>query len=134
MMMLREHEIGDRRLSGPRRLSEPSYSVAPISFMDPTVCITMCCSLLYHVMVCVHLIIYMLYYCTTTGLASTSVFGCLWLSVVLVILVHDSWVNRLVYILRENSNCTEESTRYWVIHRGLSLFIRIRSCTCFCSI
>ncbi|EWM20199.1 hypothetical protein Naga_101002g2 [Nannochloropsis gaditana] len=88
MMMLREHEIGDRRLS------EPSYSVAPISLMDPTVCITMCCSLLYHVMVCVHLIICMLYYCTTTGLASTSVFGCLWLSVVLVILVRDSWVNR----------------------------------------
>ena len=36
MMMLREHEIGDRRLS------EPSYSVAPISLMDPTVCIAMC--------------------------------------------------------------------------------------------
>jgi hypothetical protein len=42
MMMLREHEIGDRRLSEPRSLSEPSYSVAPISFMDPTVCIAMC--------------------------------------------------------------------------------------------
>src|SRR6056297_1726853 len=95
MMMLREHEIGDRRLS------EPSYSVAPISFMDPTVCIVMCCSLLYHVMVCVHLIICMLYCYKTTGLASTSVFGCLWLSVVLVILVHDSWVNRLVYILAD---------------------------------
>jgi hypothetical protein len=88
MMILREHEIGDRRLS------EPSHSVAPISFMDPTVCIAMCCSLLYHVMVCVHLIICMLYCYTTTGLASTSVFGCLWLSVVLVILVRDSWVNR----------------------------------------
>jgi len=119
-MMLREHEIGDRRLS------EPSYSVAPISFMDPTVSIVMCCSLLYHVMVCVHLIICMLYCYTTTGLASTSVFGCLWLSVVLVILVRDSWVNRLVYILRENSNRTEESTGYWVIRCGISLFIRIR--------
>src|SRR6056297_2990486 len=64
----------------------------------------------------------------------TGVDQCLWLSVVLVILVHDSWVNRLVYILRENSNCTEESTGYWVIHSGISLFIRIRSCTCFCSI
>ncbi|EWM24813.1 hypothetical protein Naga_100294g8 [Nannochloropsis gaditana] len=29
-MLLREHEISDRRLS------EPSYSVAPISLMDPT--------------------------------------------------------------------------------------------------
>ena len=95
--------------------------------MDPTVCIVMCCSLLYHVMVCVYHIICMLYCYTTTGLASTSVFGCLWLSlsVVLVILVHDSWVNRLVYILRENSDCTEESTGYWVIRRGISLFIRI---------
>ncbi|EWM20688.1 hypothetical protein Naga_100433g3 [Nannochloropsis gaditana] len=91
MMMLREHEFSDRRLS------EPSYSVAPISLMDPTVCIAM-----------------------------TGVDQCLWLSVVLVILVHDSWVNRLVYILRENSNCTEESTGYWVIHSGISLFIRIR--------
>jgi hypothetical protein len=36
MMMMREHEISDRRLS------EPSYSVAPTSFMDPTVCIVMC--------------------------------------------------------------------------------------------
>src|SRR6056297_1033448 len=101
MMMLREHEIGDRRLS------EPSYSVAPISFMDPTVSIVMCCSLLYHVILCVHLIICMLYHRTTTGLASTSVFGCLWLSVVLVILVRDSWVNhwstfsgRIVVVLK----------------------------------
>ena len=31
----------------------------------------------------------------------------------------------LVYILRENSNCTEESTGYWVIH-SFGLFIRIR--------
>jgi hypothetical protein len=53
---------------------------------------------------------------------SLVVFGCLWLS--LVILVHDSWVNRLVYILRENSNCTEELIRYWVTC-GISLFIRI---------
>jgi hypothetical protein len=51
MMMLREHEISNRRLS------ESFYSGAPISFMDPTACITMCCSLLCHVMVCVHLII-----------------------------------------------------------------------------
>jgi hypothetical protein len=36
MMMLRKHEISDRRFS------EPCYSVAPISFMDPTVCITLC--------------------------------------------------------------------------------------------
>ncbi|EWM20261.1 transposable element [Nannochloropsis gaditana] len=36
MMMLREHEISDRRLS------EPSYGVAPMSLMDPTVCIAMC--------------------------------------------------------------------------------------------
>jgi hypothetical protein len=50
-MMLREHEISNRRLS------ESFYSGAPISFMDPTACITMCCSLLCHVMVCVHLII-----------------------------------------------------------------------------
>jgi len=42
----------------------------------------------------------------------------------LVILVHDSWVNRLVYILRENSNCTEELIRYWVTC-GISLFIHI---------
>src|SRR6056297_2821349 len=77
-------------------------------------------------MVCVHLIIYMLYYYTTTGLASTSVFGCLWLSVILVIFVHDSWVNRLVFILRENSNYTEELIRYWGTC-GISLFIRIRS-------
>jgi hypothetical protein len=48
MMMLREHEISDRRLS---------ERCTPISFMGPTVCIMMCCSLLCHVMVCIHLII-----------------------------------------------------------------------------
>jgi hypothetical protein len=35
-MMLRKHEISDRRLS------EPFDRVAPISFMDPTGCFMMC--------------------------------------------------------------------------------------------
>jgi hypothetical protein len=49
----------------------------------------------------------------------TGVDQCLCLSVVLVILVRDSWVNRLVYILRENSGRTEESIGYWVIRSFL---------------
>jgi|SRR6056297_1941189 len=59
----------------------------------------------------------MIYYYTTTELASTSVF-LLWLSIVLVILVHDSLVNHLVCTLRENSNCTEELIASWV-NRGV---------------
>src|SRR6056297_3081989 len=102
MMMLREHEIGDRRLS------EPSYSVAPISFMDPTVCIVMCYSLLYHIMVCVHLIISIIVRQQDWRRpVSLVVFGCLRLSVILVVLVRDSWVNhwstfsgRIVVVLK----------------------------------
>ncbi|EWM20389.1 hypothetical protein Naga_100417g6 [Nannochloropsis gaditana] len=79
--------------------------------MDPTICIMMCCSLLYHVMVCVHLIILyvILLYDNRTGVDQ-----CLQLSVVLVVLVQDSWLNRLGYILRKNSNCTEELIGYWI--------------------
>jgi hypothetical protein len=70
----------------------------------------MCGSLLYHVMVCVHLIILydIFLYDNRTGVDQ-----CLWLSVVLVILVQDSWLNRLVYILRENISCTEELN--WIL-------------------
>jgi len=62
----------------------------------------------------------MLYYYTTTGLASTSLFGCH-----LVILEEDSWVNRLVYIHREIFNCTEELN--WILGypRCFGLLIRI---------
>jgi len=55
----------------------------------------------------------------------TGVDQCIWLSVVLVILVQDSWVNRLVYILRENSGRTEELN--WILGhpQRFGLYIRI---------
>jgi hypothetical protein len=57
----------------------------------------------------------------------TGVDQCLCLYVVLVILVQDSWLNRLVYIPRENISCTEELN--WILgypQRCFGLFIRIR--------
>ena len=56
----------------------------------------------------------------------TGVDQCLWLSVVLVILVRDSWVNRWSTFSGRTSGRTEEAIGYWVIHSGICLFIRIR--------
>src|SRR6056297_1033449 len=59
----------------------------------------------------------------------TGVDQCLWLSLVVGRIGYLSTRflgESLVYILRENSGRTEESTGYWVIHSGISLFIRIK--------
>ncbi|EWM19906.1 hypothetical protein Naga_101146g1 [Nannochloropsis gaditana] len=74
MMMLREHEIGDRRLSEPfyTYILDGSNSL----YRDVLIATVSCHSLRPPNHLCV------IYYRTTTGLASTSVFGCrsYWLS------------------------------------------------------
>ncbi|EWM24808.1 hypothetical protein Naga_100628g2 [Nannochloropsis gaditana] len=105
MMMLREHEFSDRSLYHDVLIA----TVSCHGLRPPNHC--------------------MLYYRTTTGLASTSVFGCLWLSLVVGRIGYLSTRflgESLVYILRENRGRTEELTGYWVIHSGICLFIRIR--------
>ncbi|EWM20476.1 hypothetical protein Naga_101444g2 [Nannochloropsis gaditana] len=57
---------------------------------------------------------------------SLVVFGWLWLA--LVILVRDSWVNHWSTFSGRTSGRTEEAIEYWVIHRGICLFIRIMPC------